>query len=201
MKKLFIPLGIIVVLLIIFGSSIVSSRNSLVEKDEAVNNSFADLDAVLQRRADLIPNLSAAVRAALEQEQEVFGDIADARTRYAGAPSPEAKVAASDQLSSALARLLVIMENYPQLESNQRIQDLMTQIEGTENRVNQARRDYNGVATAYNVDIRRFPRNIVAGIFGFERKPLFEADPTDREAPQVDLETDDDDEPAPAATG
>jgi LemA protein len=213
-RKWLIPVGIIVALLLIVVMPVISSYNSLVQKDEAVNQSFADLDATLQRRADLIPNLSASVKAILKQEQEVFGDIAEARRGYAGAQTPEEKVEASDQLSGALARLLVIVEAYPQLRSNDNIRDLMTQIEGTENRVNQSRRDYNNVATQFNVDIRRFPRSFIAGLFGFERKALFEADPTDREAPDVDLETDNDDPapngdpapndapaPAPAATG
>lgn len=201
-RKWLIPVGIIVALLLVVVLPLVGAYNDLVSRDEAVNQSFSDLDAVLQRRADLIPNLASAVRGALEQEQAVFGAIAEARTRYSGANTPEEKFEASDQLSSALARLLVIVESYPQLRSNDNITDLMTQLEGTENRVNQARRDYNETATSYNVNIRRFPRSMLAGMFGFERKPLFEADPTDREAPNVDLDLDNDPSPAsPAATG
>lgn len=187
-RKWLIPLAIVggIILLVIL--PLIGSYNGLVGSEETVNNSFADLDAQLQRRADLIPNLSTAVKAAIRQEQAVFGEIARARTQYGGATTPEAKVQAGNALESAFGRLLVIMENYPQLQSNRNVQDLMTQLEGTENRVAQARREYNGTATTYNVQIRRFPRSILAGMFGFDRKPLFETAPRDRGAPSVDLD-------------
>jgi LemA protein len=200
-KKWLIPVGIIVVLLLVVVAPLIGSYNGLVEKEERVDQSFSNLDAVLQRRADLIPNLANSVKAILKQEQAVFGEIARARTQYAGARTPEQKVEASDTMSNALARLLVIVEQYPQLRSNENVRDLMVQIEGTENRVTQARRDYNETATDYNITIRRFPRSIVAGIFGFDRKPLFEAAPEDRDAPDIGEILDTDDEPAPAATG
>lgn len=186
-------LGAIVLLVVV---PLVSTYNNLVGKEAQVDRSFADLDAQLQRRNDLIPNLVAAVRGALNQEQAVFGEIARARQNYAGARSIEDKAEADAQLESALARLLVIVEQYPQLRSNENIQDLMTQLEGTENRIAQARRDYNGVATDYNVGVRRFPRNIIASLFGFDPKPLFEAEPASRQAPQVDLTS----TPVPAPT-
>lgn len=168
---------------------LVGSYNSLVGQEATVDQSFADLDAQLQRRNDLIPNLVSAVRGALNQEQAVFGEIARARTQYAGAQTIEQKAEASQQVESALARLLAIFENYPQLRSNENIRDLQVQLEGTENRVNQARRDYNESATTYNVRIRQFPRTLIAGMFGFDRKPLFEAASGARENPDVDLET------------
>src|SRR5581483_572720 len=145
------------------------------------------LDATLQRRHDLIPQLIGAVRGALGQEQKVFGDLAKARENYAGASTPTDKVAASNQEGAALSRLLVIVENYPQLQSIQAVQDLQTQIEGTENRINQARHDYNGVVNEYNTSIRRFPRSLLAGIFGFDKKPLFSATTESRDVPTVDL--------------
>jgi LemA protein len=163
--------------------------NGLVGAEATVDRSFADLDAQLQRRNDLIPNLVSAVRGALNQEQAVFGEIARARTQYAGANTIDEKAQAAGQVESALARLLVIVENYPQLRSNDNIRDLQVQLEGTENRVAQARRDYNAVTTDYNVKIRQFPRTILAGMFGFDRKPLFEAEVEDREPPSVDLES------------
>jgi LemA protein len=183
-----IPLiaGVAVLLLLVL--PLIGSYNSLVDKEESADQSFADLDAQLQRRADLLPNLVAAVRGALQQEQAVFGEIARARQNYAGAESPEEKFEASNQLESALGRLLVIVEAYPQLLSNQNVQDLQVQIEGTENRIAQARRDYNGVVTDYNKSTRRFPRNLVAGLFGFDRKPLFEATADADTPPVVDLE-------------
>ena len=196
-RKWLIPVIVVGVILLLIVFPLVGAYNDLVAKEAGVDQSFADLDAQYQRRADLIPNLSAAVKAALRQEQAVFGDIADARTRYAGANTPEEKNAAAGQMESALARLLVIVEQYPDLRSNENIRDLMTQVEGTENRVAQSRRDYNQTVTAYNVNVRRFPRNLIAGLFGFDAKPLFEAEPEDREAPDVELELDE----TPAATG
>lgn len=165
-----------------------SSYNRLVDKDTAVDRQYANIDVALQRRADLIPNLSAAVRAALGQERAVFGEIARARTQYGGASSPDARVAASNQLEGALARLLVIVEQYPQLQSNERIRDLMVQLEGTENRVAQERRDYNEVVTDYNRSVRRFPTSVIAGMFGFDKRTIFRATPGSENPPQVDLD-------------
>jgi LemA protein len=175
-----------ILLFIVF--PLVGSYNGLVGRQAAVDQSFADLDTQLQRRNDLIPNLVAAVRAALKQEQAVFGEIARARQNYAGASTLSEKAKASGELDSALSRLLVIVENYPQLRSNENIRDLQVQLEGTENRVAQARRDYNAVATSYNVNIRQFPRAIIAGLFGFHAKPLFNAPAPARNAPSVDLD-------------
>jgi LemA protein len=182
-----IPLVAVGVVLLIIVLPLVGTYNSLVQKDAAVDKAFADLDVQLQRRYDLVPNLVAAVKGALNQEQAVFGEIARARQNYAGARSNDDKVAAANQLEGAISRLLVIVENYPQLKSNQNIQDLMVQLEGTENRISQARRDYNAVVTEYNVSIRRFPRNLIAGMFGFNKRPLFVAQPAAAQAPQVDL--------------
>ena len=118
----------------------------------------------------------------------MFGELARARAAYAGARTPEDKIAAGNQVEAGFGRLLAIVENFPQLRSNENIRDLQVQLEGTENRIAQARRDYNGVVTSYNTSIRRFPRSIVAGLFGFERKPRFEATPGAREGPPtVDL--------------
>ena len=178
-----IIVGILVILALVIGSS----YNGLVDKRGGVDNSFADLDAQLQRRNDLIPNLVNAVRGALGQEQAVFGEIARARQNYAGARTDQQKIDAANQVDGAIGRLLVIVENYPQLQSNQNIRDLQNQLEGTENRIAQARRDYNGTATSYNVSIQHFPRSIVAGLFGFDKRPLFVANTEARTAPTVDL--------------
>jgi LemA protein len=184
-----VPALVVGAILLVFVAWPIASYNGLVDKDTAVDNSFADLDSQLQRRNDLIPNLVASVKAALNQEQEVFGELARARQNYAGASSDEEKIDAADDISRGIGRLLVIVENYPQLRSNENIQDLMTQLEGTENRVQQARRDYNGVVTDYNRSIRKFPRSLFAGIFGFDKRPLFEAEPDAREAPTVDFDS------------
>ncbi len=184
-----IPVAIVVGVILVIVLPLIGTYNNLVGREATVDQSFADLDAQLQRRNDLIPNLVNAVRGVLNQEQEVFGEIARARTQYAGANTVQEKAEASQEVGSALARLLAIFENYPQLRSNENVRDLQVQLEGTENRINQARRDYNETVTTYNVQIRRFPRSILAGIFGFDRKPLFEAEEGARENPTVDLES------------
>jgi LemA protein len=192
-----IPVSVIVAILLFIVFPLVGSYNGLVGREAAVDQSFADLDAQLQRRNDLIPNLVAAVKAVLKQEQAVFGEIARARQNYAGANTTSEKAQASGQIDSALARLLVIVEQYPQLRSNENVRDLQVQLEGTENRVAQARREYNAVATNYNVNIRQFPRALIAGLFGFDRKPLFNAPASARQNPNVDL----DDAFTPAPSG
>ena len=179
--------AVIVGVLVILGLIIGGTYNGLVDKRAQVDRSFADLDAQLQRRNDLIPNLVNAVRGALGQEQAVFGEIARARQNYAGARSDQQKIDAANQVEGAIGRLLVIVENYPQLQSNQNIRDLQNQLEGTENRIAQARRDYNGTTTSYNVSIQRFPRSMIAGLFGFDKRPLFAANTEARNAPTVDL--------------
>src|SRR5437588_11282433 len=159
----------------------------MVDKRGSVDRSFADLDAQLQRRNDLIPNLVNAVAGDLGQQQAVFGEIACAREHYAGARTAPQKIDAANQVDGAIGRLLVIVENYPQLQSNQNIRDLQVQLEGTENRIAQARRDYNGITTSYNVWIQHFPRSLVAGLFGFDKRPLFTAQTEAPNAPTVDL--------------
>lgn len=167
--------------------SFVGSYNGLVDKEAKVDQSAADLDVQLQRRFDLIPNLVSAVKGALTQEREVFDSIAEARTRYAGAGTSQERLAAGAQVESSLARLLVVMENYPQLASLTNVRDLQVQLEGTENRVAQARREYNETTTVFNTAIRRFPRSILASIGGFERRELFKVQQGADQAPDVDL--------------
>lgn len=189
LPKWAIPLGIAFGILLLVVVPYITSRNGLVTKDEAVNQQFAQVDTVLQRRFDLIPNLATAAKAVLKQEQDVFGEIARARTQYGGAKTEDQKVEASNSLDSSLSRLLVIVENYPQLKSDGTIRDLMTQIEGTENRIAQERRTYNVVVTDYNRSIRRFPTSIVAGMSGFNRRTLFVASVGSKDAPKIDLNT------------
>jgi LemA protein len=183
-----IPVAVVGGVLLLLVVWLVGSRNSLVDKEESTNQSFADLDAQLQRRFDLIPNLVAATQGVLAQERAIYDAITEARARYGGsAPQTEERAEAAADLESALGRLLVVVESNPQLQSSQNVLALQDQLEGTENRINQARRDYNAVVTDYNRTIRRFPRNVVAGLFGFDRRELFEADPAERENPRVDL--------------
>lgn len=179
-----IAVGVVLVLVVL---PLIGAYNGMVSKQASVDQSFADLDAQLQRRNDLIPNLVAAVRGVLNQEQTVFGELARARSNYAGASTPTQKFEASNEISAGLGRLLVVVENYPELRSSANVQDLQTQLEGTENRIAQARRDYNGVVTSYNVSIRRFPRNMLAGMFGFDTKPLFQATANASQPPTVDF--------------
>lgn len=182
-----IPVIVLGAILLLLVFPLVSSYNGLVDKETAVDQSFADLDTQLQRRNDLIPNLVAAVQGILGQEQAVFGELARARQGYAGARTQEDKIEAAEQIDAGIGRLLVIVESYPQLQSAGNVQDLQVQLEGTENRIAQARRDYNGSVTDYNRSVRRFPRSLVAGVFGFDKKPLFEATPESRTPPSVDL--------------
>lgn len=174
-----------VILLLIF--LIIGSYNGLVDKDTKVDQSVADLEVQLQRRFDLIPNLVKAVEGGMTQEQAIIKAVTDARTKYAGATSANDKVQAGVQLESALSRLLVVVENYPQVASLQLVKDLQAQLEGTENRVAQARRTYNEDATVYNRAVRRFPRTIIAAMFGFEKRTLFQAAQGADQAPEVDI--------------
>jgi LemA protein len=184
--KIWLALGIVVLILGVWS---IGKYNTLVGLDEQVKTSQGDIESDLQRRFDLIPNLVESVKGTLKQEQEVFGKIADARSRYAGAQagSPE-KIAAANEVQSALARLLVIMENYPELKSAETVQSLMSQLEGTENRISVSRKRFNESVNALNVAIRDFPGNIIASLFGFEKKERFEAVEGAQKAPKVDLE-------------
>ncbi|MDI6717062.1 MAG: LemA family protein [Actinomycetota bacterium] len=178
---------VLVILLAVAGATIVGFYNSFVSKSQAVDNQWAQVEAQYQRRFDLIPNLVAATKGTLKQEQKIFGAIAEARTRYAGATTMQQRVRAANQLESALARLLVIVENYPQLRSNETIQQLMVQIEGTENRISVERRRYNDMVREYNTSIKRFPGLIFANLHGFGEKPYFRSEAGAEKAPEVDL--------------
>lgn len=196
--KWLIPVAIVAGVLLVIVLPLVGSYNNLVEQEAKVDQSFADLDVQLQRRNDLIPNLVSAVRAVLKQEQRVFIEVANARARYAEASTVDEKAAADQEVGSALSRLFILVTNNPELKSNENVRDLMTQLEGTENRVAQGRREYNGAATDYNVYVKRFPRTIIAGMFGYDPKPLFEAPPEARNAPDANLDDAFDETPVPS---
>lgn len=136
-----------------------------------------------------MPQLVEVAKGAQLQEQKVFGDIAEARTRYSGASTPEQRVAAAGQYESALSRLLVIMENYPDLKSNQTLNNLMVQLEGTENRIKVERDNYSNAVTVYNTNIQRVPRSIIAALFGFDKKEVYKATAGADVAPKVDFTT------------
>ncbi len=188
MRPLLIVLGVLALLGLLVGMPAMGSFNDLTTKRNAIEGAWADVDVALQRRADLIPNLVETVKGYAAQEQEVFTSIANARAALSGARTPAEKVAANGQLDTALGRLLVVVENYPQLKSNENFLRLQDELAGTENRIAQERRKYNDTVQAYNTARDLFPANIVAGIFGFARNDAyFKAEPASREAPKVDF--------------
>jgi LemA protein len=189
MKVAIVFIVILLVLAFIFGSMYVSRRNEMVTKREAVNAAWSQVDVVLQRRADLIPNLVQTVKGYAVQEQTVFGDIAAARAALVGAKTPADKIAANNQLDGALSRLLVIVENYPQLKSNENFMRLQDELAGTENRIAVERKRYNDTLQDYNTYIGLFPNNIVAGMAGFTRNDAyFKTEEGARQAPKVNFD-------------
>jgi LemA protein len=188
MKKGLIVLIVLVVIALMVGSSFVGRRNQMAIKREAVNAAWAQVDVVLQRRADLIPNLVETVKGFAVQEQIVFGDIAKARSALLGAHSPAEKIAANGQLDGALGRLLVVVENYPQLKSNENFLRLQDELAGTENRIAVERRRYNEAIQDYNTFIVLFPNSLVASLGGFTRNDAyFKTDEGARQAPKVNF--------------
>jgi LemA protein len=186
MKAALIIIVILVVAALAMGSQFVSVRNDLVTQREAVNSAWSQVDVVLQRRADLIPNLVETVKGFASHETEVFKNIADARAALISGRTPQEKIQANDQLTGALSRLLVVAENYPQLRSNENFLRLQDELAGTENRIAVERRKYNETLQKYNTSIQVFPNNIVAGISGFQRNDAyFKTEPGARTAPSV----------------
>ena len=163
------------------------SYNRFTTQDEAIKGQWGQVEVLLQRRSDLIPNLVETTKGLAQQEKDVFQSVADARAKMAGATTPEQKIAASQAESSALARLLVVVENYPQIKSDQAFIRLMDQLEGSENRISAERGRYNERIREYNSNRRRFPANITARLFGFKEYPYFEAPPESKTAPRVDF--------------
>jgi LemA protein len=189
MKVALVVLAILLVIGLLVGSSFVSRRNQMAIKREAVNSAWSQVDVVLQRRSDLIPNLVETVKGYAAQEVTVFGDIAKARSALLNAPTPADKIAANQRLDSALGRLLLIVENYPQLKSNENFLRLQDELAGTENRIAVERRRYNDTLQDYNTYLSLFPNNIVAGMSGFTRNDAyFKADEGARQAPKVNFE-------------
>ncbi len=177
------------ILLLVFVAIILSnSYNNLLSLSRATDLQWAQVETVYQRRYDLIPNLVKSVESVMRQEQKIFKDLADARSRYAGtAPSSSERQAAATNLDSAISRLLVVMENYPQLRSNETVFRLMDELAGSENRISVERSRYNEVVTAYNTAIKVIPTNLVAGYMGYKEKPLFKSDQGASTAPKVEI--------------
>lgn len=192
MKKFLIVAGVFVGIVAMLSLGVygwvTGTYNSFVSQTEVIDTAWSDVETQYQRRYDLIPNLVNSTKGYLAQEQAVFGAIAEARIHYGGTASgSEERVAATNQLEGALSRLLVIMENYPVLQSNQTVQGLMDELSGTENRVTVARQRYNETVRTYNIGVKTFPRNLLAGYFKFEERTLFEASEGTDKAPTVDL--------------
>jgi LemA protein len=203
MGKGLIAVVVLLILAVVLGGWFVGAKNTLVTKHEAVNAAWSQVDIALQRRADLIPNLVETVKGYAAQETTIFTEIAKARSALIGAKTPADKIAANGSLDSALSRLLVITENYPQLKSNENFMRLQDELAGTENRIAQERRNYNDVLQDYNTSLQLFPNSIVAGMSGFNRNDAyFKADEGSRTAPKVNFGTPAQTAPAaaPAAT-
>jgi LemA protein len=185
-KIALIVVAVLVLMLLLMGGKYVGVRNQLVTQQEAVKSQWGDVETVLQRRADLIPNLVSTVKGFAAHETEVYKDIADARAALISGRTPQDKIAANDQLSGALSRLLVVAENYPQLKSNENFLRLQDELSGTENRISQERRKYNEALQTYNTNLQLFPNNVVASLSGFTRNDAyFKTEPGAEKAPTV----------------
>jgi LemA protein len=187
-RSLWIVIGVIVLGVILWGFSM---YNTLITERENVDTSWRQVETQYQRRFDLIPNLVSTVRGEADFEQDTLTQVTNARTQWLNANQSgdrDAQVAATEQTESALARLLVTVESYPQLRATQAFENLMVQLEGTENRIATARRDYNEAVRIYNLKVKRFPGNIFAGLFGFDAEPGFQSDDGSEDAPDVNFD-------------
>ncbi len=188
MKKGIIILIVVIALFAILGISLIGTYNNLVTANEGVNGKWSQVENQMQRRYDLIPNLVETVKGYATHEETIFTDIADARSKLAGAQSIDDKVAADSELSSALSRLLMIVENYPDLKANQNFIALQDELAGTENRLAIARKDYNDTVQGFNATIQKFPTNMFVGMFGFDKYAYYEAEDEAAKAPVVKFE-------------
>ncbi|OGS45285.1 MAG: LemA family protein [Elusimicrobia bacterium RIFOXYD2_FULL_34_15] len=188
MKKGWIILGVIVLVVLILVGTYVSNYNRLVTFNESINGQWAQVENQLQRRNDLIPNLVKTVKGYMTHEKEVFTHIADARAKLAGAKTVDEKIKANQSLDTALSRLLVVVENYPNLKANENFIRLQDELAGTENRVAVERMRYNEVVLSYNILIKRFPSNLVAAMAGFGKKDVyFKAEEEAKSVPKVEF--------------
>lgn len=181
-NKTWIIIGIVVLILILW---VGGTYNSLVVTNEEVTAKWAQVETTYQRRFDLIPNLVESVKGAMAQEKQIFTALAEARSKYSGATNAETKAAAANQVETALSRLLVVVENYPQLKSVEVVQSLMAELAGSENRVNVERIRYNEKVNIFNIKTKTFPSSIVASVFGFKERTYFKSDEAAATAPQV----------------
>ncbi|MDM5250145.1 MULTISPECIES: LemA family protein [unclassified Lysinibacillus] len=187
MKKIFGPIGIIVIILVVLALLFIPKYNSLVTAEESVDSKWAQVENQLQRRYDLIPNIVESVKGYANHEKEVITSITEARAQMGSARSPEEQAVANDALNGALSRLLVVVENYPNLKADANFRQLMDELAGTENRLAVAREDYNNEVQTFNKSVKRFPGNLIAGMFGFEKKEYFKAAAGAEKAPSIDF--------------
>lgn len=187
MKKSVSITIIILAIIAVMAIPLIGGYNKIVSLEQTVNTSESNIDTQLQRRSDLIPNLVSTIKGYASQEKEIFTDIANARSKLAGATNVTDQAAADGELSNALSRLLVVVERYPDLKSNENFRDLSIQLEGTENRIAVARQDYNTAVTNYNTKIKKFPTNLTASVFGFDERPLYKASEGADQVPSVDF--------------
>ncbi len=189
MAKMNKTVGLIIVAVVVLAliGSIAGTYNKLVTLNEGVDGQWAQVETVYQRRFDLVPNLVNATKGFLEQERAIYDAITDARTQYADAGNARGQVAAANNLESALARLLVVVESNPEIKSNTTVAALMSELSGTENRVSVERRRFNESVQSYNVTVKRFPTNLWATMMGFGARDFFQSDEAAAEAPEVDI--------------
>lgn len=188
MKKSNIGLICVIVVITIIAISMISGYNGMISKQENVESSLSDLDVMLQRRADLIPNLVSTVQGYASHETEIINKVTDARTKLVNANTVEEKSKANNELTSSLNALMVVVENYPDLKSSQNFMQLFDELAGTENRIAVARKDYNDAVKTFNTTVKKFPNNLLSGMFGFEQAVYFEADEASSEVPHVSFE-------------
>lgn len=187
MKRGLIAIVVVALLLLVVGGCLTGNYNKLVSTKEGVSQAWAQVDNQLQRRASLIGNLVETVKGTATQEQTVFGAIADARARMSGAKTPEQGIAAGQAMDTAIGRLLVVVENYPQLKSNDAFVQLMDELSGTENRLAVERQRYNQLVQGYNVLVKRFPGMLYANLFGFKEAPYYQVPEEAKQTPKVDF--------------
>lgn len=185
-KKTTIIVAIVAVIAVI-ALMVISGYNSLVSKEESVDTAYSNVSVMLERRADLIPNLVNTVKGYMEHETEVIENITTARENFLGAKNIDEQMEANDQVTTSLDALMVVVENYPDLKASENFIQLSDELAGTENRISTARKDYNDEVKSYNTAIKKFPTNILASMFGFEQKEYFEAKESATEVPEVEF--------------
>jgi LemA protein len=186
-KTLLVVIAVLAAFVLVIVLWFIGTYNNLVSADQGVNEKWSQVENQYQRRADLIPNLIETVKGYAKHEATVFEEVAKARSQWASAKTPDEKIKAAGEIDSSLSRLMVVVESYPQLKASDNFVALQAQLEGTENRITVARMDYNTAVREYNVKINTIPTSIVAGMYGYNAKPFFEANKGAENAPKVNF--------------